>query len=91
MSAATVWRAEHNHPINAESRRRLCAYFDMNPLDLGLVDGDTAVPQPAPLYDQGLSRQQELVAIARAGGPSNAAGVYWKRMLAFFWAELPNS
>jgi hypothetical protein len=37
VGASTVWRAEHNYPINAESRRRLCAYFHTTPQALGLL------------------------------------------------------
>lgn len=37
VGASTVWRAEHAHPINAESRRRLCAYLEMSSEALGLV------------------------------------------------------
>ncbi len=37
VGASTVWRAEHAYPINAESRRRLCAYLGMTSEELGLV------------------------------------------------------
>jgi tetratricopeptide (TPR) repeat protein/transcriptional regulator with XRE-family HTH domain len=37
VGASTVWRAEHNYPINAESRRRLCTYFHATPQALGLL------------------------------------------------------
>lgn len=37
MSTATIWRAEHNYSINAESRRRLCTYFGMTSQELGLA------------------------------------------------------
>jgi len=37
VGASTVWRAEHNYPINAESRRRLCSYFRATPQALGLL------------------------------------------------------
>jgi len=37
VGTATIWRAEHYHPISAESRRRLCAYFSMNSQALGLI------------------------------------------------------
>jgi tetratricopeptide (TPR) repeat protein/transcriptional regulator with XRE-family HTH domain len=37
VGASTVWRAEHAYPINAESRRRLCAYLEMTSEELGLV------------------------------------------------------
>ena len=37
VGASTIWRAEHHYSINAESRRRLCAFFDMAPQDLGLL------------------------------------------------------
>lgn len=37
VGASTIWRAEHDYSINAESRRRLCAYFAMAPDELGLL------------------------------------------------------
>jgi len=37
VGASTIWRAEHDYSINAESRRRLCSYFNMPPEDLGLL------------------------------------------------------
>ncbi len=37
VGASTVWRAEHAYPINAESRRRLCAFLGMTSEELGLV------------------------------------------------------
>jgi transcriptional regulator with XRE-family HTH domain/tetratricopeptide (TPR) repeat protein len=65
VSAATIWRAEHNHSINAESRRRLCAYFDMTALDLGLIDGESPQLQPAHLNGQKLAGMQEFSALQR--------------------------
>lgn len=38
VGASTIWRAEHDYSINAESRRRLCSYFNMSPEDLGLLN-----------------------------------------------------
>lgn len=35
VGASTIWRAEHNYPINAESRRRLCVYLGMSSQELG--------------------------------------------------------
>ena len=37
VGASTIWRAEHFYPISAESRRRLCAFFDLTSQELGLV------------------------------------------------------
>src|SRR5690348_14651255 len=37
VAAQTILRAEHNKPINAESRRLLCEYFGMSSDELGLV------------------------------------------------------
>lgn len=37
VGASTVWRAEHAYPINAESRRRLCAFLGITSEELGLV------------------------------------------------------
>jgi tetratricopeptide (TPR) repeat protein len=37
VGASTIWRAEHAYPISAESRRRLCAFFDLTSQELGLV------------------------------------------------------
>jgi transcriptional regulator with XRE-family HTH domain len=37
VGAQTILRAEHNKPINAESRRLLCKYFAMTSEELGLV------------------------------------------------------
>jgi transcriptional regulator with XRE-family HTH domain len=38
VGASTIWRAEHDYSINAESRRRLCSYFNMPPEELGLLN-----------------------------------------------------
>ena len=53
VGASTVWRAEHNYPINAESRRRLCAYFNMTPQALGLLQhvGAYATVEQPPLTE----------------------------------------
>ncbi|GHO98034.1 hypothetical protein KSF_080820 [Reticulibacter mediterranei] len=53
VGASTVWRAEHNYPINAESRRRLCAYFNMTPQALGLLQhiGSYATVEQPPLTE----------------------------------------
>ncbi|GCF08394.1 helix-turn-helix domain-containing protein [Dictyobacter arantiisoli] len=49
IGASTVWRAEHDYPINAESRRRLCAYFSKTTCELGLIQEDQPASQlPAP-------------------------------------------
>lgn len=40
LGAKTVWNAEHNHPVSAESRQRLCNYFHMTSLELGLISDD---------------------------------------------------
>jgi tetratricopeptide (TPR) repeat protein/transcriptional regulator with XRE-family HTH domain len=45
VGASTIWRAEHGYPINAETRRRLCAYFDMTSRELGLVGPEEISPQ----------------------------------------------
>lgn len=37
IGSATIWRAEHDQPISAESRRRICAYFGMTSQELGLL------------------------------------------------------
>ncbi len=37
VGASTIWRAEHHYSINAESRRRLCTFFSMQPQELGLL------------------------------------------------------
>src|SRR5438552_6055202 len=38
VGASTIWRAEHHYSINAESRRRLCAFFGTHPQELGLLE-----------------------------------------------------
>ena len=38
MSVSTLWRAENGFSINAESRRRLCRYFEMSAHELGLLE-----------------------------------------------------
>jgi tetratricopeptide (TPR) repeat protein len=49
VGASTLWRAEHDHPINAESRQRLCTYFAMTAQELGLLhDQDTSAIVPFP-------------------------------------------
>jgi transcriptional regulator with XRE-family HTH domain len=45
VSTATIWRAEHSHTVNAESRRRLCAFFGMTSQGLGLIDEYESAPQ----------------------------------------------
>ncbi len=37
VGARTIWGAEHNEPISAESRRRLCEYFGLTAEELGLL------------------------------------------------------
>ncbi len=37
VGASTIWRAEHSYPISAESRRRLCLFFNLTSQELGLV------------------------------------------------------
>jgi tetratricopeptide (TPR) repeat protein len=37
IGASTLWRAEHAYPISAESRRRLCLFFNLTAQELGLV------------------------------------------------------
>jgi tetratricopeptide (TPR) repeat protein len=37
IGASTIWRAEHSYPISAESRRRLCLFFNLTSQELGLV------------------------------------------------------
>lgn len=37
VGASTIWRAEHDYPINAESRHRLCTALGMTSEELGLV------------------------------------------------------
>ncbi len=45
VGAQTILRAEHNKPINAESRRLLCEYFGMRSEELGLVVDETPEKQ----------------------------------------------
>lgn len=57
MSVSTVWRAENGFTIHAESRRRLCTYFQMTAQELGLLEhggrkqqhGLTVSEPPSPL------------------------------------------
>jgi transcriptional regulator with XRE-family HTH domain len=48
VGAQTILRAEHNKPINAESRRLLSEYFGMRSEELGLVV-DEKTPEKNPL------------------------------------------
>jgi tetratricopeptide (TPR) repeat protein len=64
VGASTVWRAEHHHPINAESRRRLCAYFDMTSQDLGLVGDSQEQRSPQPTQPMNLTAPQAEEALA---------------------------
>jgi tetratricopeptide (TPR) repeat protein len=62
VGASTVWRAEHNYPINAESRRRICAYFHMTPQELGLLqhlEPHTSAAQDVPT-EHSLAENQSL-------------------------------
>ena len=43
IGASTVWRAEQNYPINAESRQRLCLYFGQTAQVLGLIHNDQEI------------------------------------------------
>jgi tetratricopeptide (TPR) repeat protein len=38
VGASTIWRAEHAYPISAESRRRLCLFFNQTSQELGLIN-----------------------------------------------------
>ena len=58
VGASTIWRAEHNYAINAESRRRLCEYFGKTSQELGLlstveqqtlIDEDVSIEHLVPL------------------------------------------
>jgi tetratricopeptide (TPR) repeat protein/transcriptional regulator with XRE-family HTH domain len=80
VGASTVWRAEHAYPINAESRRRLCAFLGMTSDELGLVvdrrekgiveirPGDSLEPASAPTARP---------AQAPAGFPHATEGVFF--------------
>ncbi len=76
VGTATIWRAEHYHPISAESRRRLCTYFSMTSQALGLItlSGDkeeaewNALPPDVP--DKPVPLQEETAAIAIPHRPS---------------------
>jgi hypothetical protein len=48
VGASTIWRAEHHHAINAESRRMLCTFFNMAPQELGLLGH----PKQNPTFEQ---------------------------------------
>ncbi|GLV60911.1 hypothetical protein KDH_77300 [Dictyobacter sp. S3.2.2.5] len=61
IGSSTVWRAEHNYSINAESRRRLCQYFGMSAKELGLVEDESQSNQePAPEASASASPSQSL-------------------------------
>lgn len=51
VSSTTIWRAEHGRSVNAESRRRLCAFFNVNSRELGLVESadDPSSPSQEPM------------------------------------------
>lgn len=42
LSPRTIWAAEHNEPIRADSRRRLCRYFKKSAQELQLVSAERA-------------------------------------------------
>lgn len=65
VSASTIWRAEHGLAINAESRRRLCGYFQLSAQKLGLlVDSVAHVPDNADVAaSQSLSQPGLLLAL----------------------------
>ncbi len=46
VSVTTIWRAETDCPINAGSRQRLCAYFGMTSLELGLTERNRKTKRP---------------------------------------------
>jgi transcriptional regulator with XRE-family HTH domain len=46
VGVQTILRAEHNKPIQAESRRLLCEYFGMTSEELGLNVAETSPPDP---------------------------------------------
>lgn len=68
VGISTVWRAEHNYPINAESRRRLCLYFNMTSQELGLVSqrNETFLAEPVQTPEQ-----EALHALLYASSPSH--------------------
>jgi tetratricopeptide (TPR) repeat protein len=76
VGTATIWRAEHYHPISAESRRRLCTYFSMTSQALGLItlSGDKedaewgAITPNVP--DVPVPPQEEIASIAIPHRPS---------------------
>lgn len=76
VGTATIWRAEHYHPISAESRRRLCTYFSMTSQALGLIalSGDkeeTEWKAMTPnIPDAPLPVQEHVAAIAIPHRPS---------------------
>ena len=77
VGTATIWRAEHYHPISAESRRRLCTYFSMTSQALGLIalSGDKeeaewqSIPSEVPDMPP-LSVQEDVASIAIPHRPS---------------------
>ncbi len=40
VSVKTIWNAEHDKPISAESRRILCRFLKMNAQELGLISAE---------------------------------------------------
>lgn len=52
VGASTIWRAEHAYPISAESRRRLCMFFNLTSQELGFVSDRREKSVPAPEIDE---------------------------------------
>lgn len=52
VGAQTILRAEHNKPINAESRRLLCEYFGMSAEELGLITDEAPEKNSLPPSSQ---------------------------------------
>ena len=41
LGSRTIWAAEHNKPISADSRRRLCRFFKKSARELGLIAAES--------------------------------------------------
>lgn len=84
VGTATIWRAEHYHPISAESRRRLCTYFNMSSQALGLItlSGDkdeaewNALPTELPETPPPLKEEVATISIPQRPSLQKEAGVW---------------
>ncbi len=72
LGVSTIWRAEQGYLIGAESRQRLCAYFQMTSQELGLAEVESGEITPPAAEISGRSFFT-VPAINVTGSPLNSS------------------